>query len=64
MSSKLPPPDRITVSQDRRSLGLDYPNGKHFDLPAEYLRVYAPSADVRGHGGKGGELVHGKREVT
>ena len=62
--SKLPLPDRIALSADRRTLGLDYPNGSHFDLSAEYLRTHAPSADVRGHGGKGGQLVAGKRDVT
>jgi len=62
--SKLPAPERIAVSADRRTLALDYPNGSHFDLTAEYLRTHAPSADVRGHGGKGGQLVAGKRDVT
>lgn len=62
--SKLPLPERIALSADRRTLGLDYPNGSHFDLSAEYLRTHAPSADVRGHGGKGGQLVAGKRDVT
>ena len=62
--SKLPLPERIALSADRRTLGLDYPNGSHFDLSAEYLRTHAPSADVRGHGGTGGQLVAGKRDVT
>lgn len=62
--STLPFPERIAVSADRRTLKLDYPNGSHFDLSAEYLRTHAPSADVRGHGGKGGQLVGGKRDVT
>ncbi len=62
--NKLPVPERMALSADRRTLGLDYPNGTHFDLSAEYLRTHAPSADVRGHGGKGGQLVHGKRDVT
>lgn len=62
--SKLPAPERIALSADRRTLGLDYPNGSHFDLSAEYLRTHAPSADVRGHGGKGGKLVAGKHDVT
>jgi DUF971 family protein len=62
--SKLPPPDRIAVTGDRQTLRLDYPNGASFELPAEYLRTHAPSADVRGHGGKGGQLVAGKRDVT
>ena len=62
--STLPAPERISVDDDRRGVRLDYPNGSSFALSAEYLRVFAPSADVRGHGGKGGQLVHGKREVT
>ncbi len=62
--SRLPAPERIAVSADRRSLTLDYPNGSRFALSAEYLRTHAPSADVRGHGGQGGRLVAGKRGVT
>jgi len=64
MSEGLPPPERIHLGADRRTLQLRYDNGKEFALPAEYLRVLAPSADVRGHGGVGGKLVSGKREVT
>ncbi|RLA34211.1 MAG: 1-(5-phosphoribosyl)-5-((5-phosphoribosylamino)methylideneamino)imidazole-4-carboxamide isomerase [Gammaproteobacteria bacterium] len=62
--SKLPPPDRIAVTGDHHALRLDYPNGAIFELSAEYLRTHAPSADVRGHGGQGGQLVAGKRDVA
>lgn len=61
---KLPAPERIALTADRGGLALAYPNGTEFVLSAEYLRVHAPSADVQGHGGKGGELVSGKRGLT
>lgn len=35
-----------------------------FHLPAEYLRVFSPSAEVRGHGAGQAQLQHGKAEVT
>ncbi|MDX1593034.1 MAG: DUF971 domain-containing protein [Gammaproteobacteria bacterium] len=62
--SRLPAPERIAVSGDRRALTLDYPNGARFELAAEYLRTHAPSADVRGHRGQGRVTVAGKRDVT
>ena len=63
MNDPLPVPEQVRVS-GRTILELHYPNGSRFDLPAEYLRVYAPSADVRGHGGVGAVLVTGKRDVA
>ena len=46
---KHPLPDEIRVRSGRAALGLVY-GGETFDLPAEFLRVYSPSAQVRGHG--------------
>lgn len=41
-------PSDITLHKDSRTLDLHYPDGRHFELPCEYLRVHAPSADVSG----------------
>ncbi|WP_018139842.1 MULTISPECIES: gamma-butyrobetaine hydroxylase-like domain-containing protein [unclassified Thioalkalivibrio] len=49
MSSKHRPTD-IQLHQKSRILELTYSDGSHFELPCEFLRVYSPSAEVRGHG--------------
>ena len=43
---------------------LSFADGTSFRLPYEYLRVYSPSAEVRGHGPGQETLQVGKREVT
>ena len=57
-------PTEIKLHQQSRSLELQFSNGDNFDLPCEYLRVYSPSAEVRGHRGVGGKLVTGKQDVN
>lgn len=42
-------PEEITLHQQSKQLELVYAD-IHYLLPAEYLRVYSPSAEVRGHG--------------
>jgi DUF971 family protein len=54
-------PSDIILHQEQRSLELRYEDGRRFDLPCEYLRVYAPSADVSGFSGK---LVVHKEKVN
>lgn len=56
------PPKKIRLDKTERKLLLHYPDGE-FELPAEYLRVYSPSAEVRGHGAGEGTLVSGKIHV-
>lgn len=53
------------VRLHRRSgvLELAYADGNRFELSAEYLRVYAPSADVQGHSPDQAVLQHGKKGV-
>jgi DUF971 family protein len=43
---------------------LTFADGTTFRMPYEYLRVYSPSAEVRGHGPGQETLQVGKREVT
>lgn len=56
------PPERIKVEQTNRCLTLQYPE-QTLKLPFELLRVYSPSAEVKGHGGQGGSLPTGKRHI-
>lgn len=56
-------PEEIRLQNSRMALTLVY-EGKQHSLPAEFLRVYSPSAEVRGHG-KGREVLQtGKAEVV
>ena len=45
-----PIPASIKLHKASRTLELGYAGGQTFTLPAEYLRVMSPSAEVRGHG--------------
>lgn len=45
-----PIPTRIKLHKASRTLELGYADGRTYQLPAEYLRVLSPSAEVRGHG--------------
>ncbi|UJJ32932.1 gamma-butyrobetaine hydroxylase-like domain-containing protein [Halopseudomonas maritima] len=45
-----PIPTTIKLHKASRLLELGYADGSHYQLPAEYLRVLSPSAEVRGHG--------------
>ena len=56
-------PTEIKLHQKSRVLEITYSDGRAFRLPYEYLRVYSPSAEVRGHGPGQEVLQVGKREV-
>ncbi|MGE5665603.1 MAG: gamma-butyrobetaine hydroxylase-like domain-containing protein [Betaproteobacteria bacterium] len=56
-------PTEITVHSASRVLELAYEGGRRFRLPFEFLRVYSPSAEVRGHGPGQETLQVGKRDV-
>ena len=59
-----PHPTEIKLHQTSRVLEIAFADGRSFKLSYEYLRVYSPSAEVRGHG-RGQEVLQiGKREVT
>jgi DUF971 family protein len=57
-------PSRVVLRESKDALMLTYSNGQEYTLPAEYLRVYSPSAEVRGHGEGNETLQFGKRMVT
>lgn len=56
-------PEKVLLHRKTRSLELRYADGSVQLMPFEYLRVYSPSAEVRGHGGGEPMLVPGKRNV-
>src|SRR5690606_8406598 len=56
-------PTRVVVHQSSRVLEIEFSDGKLFRLPFELLRVYSPSAEVRGHGPGQETLQAGKAEV-
>ncbi len=56
-------PTELRLSKDRRSLRVTFDDGTAFDLPAEYLRVTSPSAEVQGHSPSERKTVPGKRNV-
>lgn len=58
-----PTPAGIKLHRADQMLELRYATGRQFMLSAEYLRVFSPSAEVRGHGLEEPVLVPGKREV-
>ena len=58
-----PIPTEIKLHQASRLLELAYADVTRFQLPCEFLRVYSPSAEVRGHGPGQEVLQIGKREV-
>jgi DUF971 family protein len=57
-------PSRVVLPESKDALTLTYSDGQEYTLPAEYLRVYSPSAEVRGHGEGNETLQFGKRLVT
>lgn len=57
-------PTEITLHQKSRNLELSYEDGTHHSLPAEFLRVLSPSAEVRGHTPGSGKLQVGKENVA
>lgn len=56
-------PTSLTVHRQSRVLDIAFDSGESFSLPFEFLRVYSPSADVRGHGAGQEVLQTGKRDV-
>lgn len=66
MPDTAPRPTRITLHKRSKVLDVAFDDGEVYALPAEYLRVFSPSAEVRGHGAKTDLpkiLVTGKAQV-
>jgi DUF971 family protein len=62
-AAEKPTPTEIKLHQKSRVLEISYSDGSRFELPYEFLRVYSPSAEVRGHGPGQEVLQVGKKEV-
>ncbi len=58
-----PIPTEIKLRSRSRVLEVAFDDGSRYELPFEYLRVYSPSAEVRGHGPGQETLQLGKHEV-
>jgi len=59
----MPTPTEIRLHQKSRVMEIAFDDGRSFRLPYEYLRVFSPSAEVRGHGPGQEVLQTGKRDV-
>lgn len=56
-------PTELRLHKDRKTLSVTFEGGERFELPAEYLRVKSPSAEVQGHSAEERKTVPGKRDV-
>jgi len=63
MDETSPIPTEIKLHQKSRLLEIAFADGKRFKLPYELLRVYSPSAEVRGHGPGQEVLQVGKKDI-
>ena len=63
LTNSTPIPTEIKLHKQSRVLEVAFDDGKRFNLPCEYLRVYSPSAEVRGHGPGQETLQVGKKNV-
>jgi DUF971 family protein len=58
-----PWPTELRLHKDRKALTVAFDSGETFELPAEYLRVTSPSAEVQGHSPDERKTVAGKKDV-
>ena len=63
LNKGVPQPTEIKLHQKSRILEIAFADGAAFRLPCEFLRVYSPSAEVRGHGPGQEVLQVGKKDV-
>jgi DUF971 family protein len=59
----MPTPTEISLHRKSRRLEIQFDDGASFELGFEFLRVYSPSAEVRGHGPGQEVLQTGKKDV-
>jgi DUF971 family protein len=63
-NTERPWPSELRLSPDKAVFTVAFESGESFALPAEYLRVESPSAEVQGHAADQKQIVGGKRGVT
>lgn len=59
-----PIPTQIVLHKQSKTLEVEFNSGERFIFSCEYLRVFSPSAEVRGHGVGNAKLVVGKQNVN
>ncbi|WP_040295333.1 gamma-butyrobetaine hydroxylase-like domain-containing protein [Beggiatoa alba] len=64
MSKNVPIPTEIKLHQQSKYLEITFESGEHFDFTCEFLRVFSPSAEVRGHTEAQAVLQEGKAAVN
>lgn len=64
MDRNAPRPTDINLHQQSRIFEITFDDGRQFSMSCEYLRVFSPSAEVRGHGPGQEVLQAGKRDVN
>ena len=57
-------PESINLHQKSRILEIAFDDGQNFELSCEFLRVYSPSAEVKGHGPGQSVLQTGKENIS
>jgi DUF971 family protein len=63
LTAQTPRPTELKLHQKSRELEISFDNGRAFRFSCEYLRVFSPSAEVRGHGPGQEVLQVGKKNV-
>ncbi|WP_407279345.1 DUF971 domain-containing protein [Aromatoleum evansii] len=63
LDDETPIPTALTLHRKSRVLEIAFGEDRQYSLPFEFLRVYSPSAEVRGHGVGQETLQVGKRDV-
>jgi DUF971 family protein len=63
VSTGSPWPVELRLKKAEKRLDVTFDDGKAFSLPAEYLRVESPSAEVQGHGAGEKTIVPGRAHV-
>lgn len=64
LSKDTPKATEIKLHRQSRVLQISFADGKTFQIPCEFLRVYSPSAEVRGHSPGQEVLQTGKKDVN
>ena len=62
-ATSAPWPEELRVFKEEGRIEIDFSDGRKCSLPAEYLRVESPSAEVQGHGPSQKKIVSGRRHV-
>jgi DUF971 family protein len=63
MASSSTWPTELRLRKDRKILVISFDDEEKYELPAEYLRIRSPSAEVQGHSPAERRVVAGKRDV-